>query len=97
MMKILCIAGRKEIIAEFRTLVSSFPEEMSTMQSELSKYKEAASDVHSLRADVQSLSRILERRVSIFFCFLVGNLVMHMVGLEPLSLPCLLLQSFELD
>ncbi|KAK7817607.1 e3 ubiquitin-protein ligase bre1-like 1, partial [Quercus suber] len=47
--------GRKEIIAEFRNLVSSFPEEMSTMQSELSKYKEAASDVHSLRADVQSV------------------------------------------
>ncbi|GMY23299.1 E3 ubiquitin-protein ligase BRE1-like 1 isoform X1 [Fagus crenata] len=41
--------GRKEIIAEFRTLLSSFPEEMSTMQSELSKYKETASDVHSLR------------------------------------------------
>ncbi|XP_059451247.1 E3 ubiquitin-protein ligase BRE1-like 1 isoform X1 [Corylus avellana] len=55
--------GRKEIIAKFKTLVSSFPEKMSTMQSELSKYKEAASDVHSLRADVQSLSSILERKV----------------------------------
>ncbi|XP_040993640.1 E3 ubiquitin-protein ligase BRE1-like 1 isoform X2 [Juglans microcarpa x Juglans regia] len=55
--------GRKEIIAEFKTLLSSFPEEMSIMQSELSKYKEAASDVHSLRADVQSLSFILERKV----------------------------------
>ncbi|KAB1225237.1 E3 ubiquitin-protein ligase BRE1-like 1 [Morella rubra] len=55
--------GRKEIIAEFKTLLSSFPEEMSTMQSELSKYKEAASDVHSLRADVHSLSSILERKV----------------------------------
>ncbi|XP_065624342.1 E3 ubiquitin-protein ligase BRE1-like 1 isoform X1 [Quercus suber] len=58
--------GRKEIIAEFRNLVSSFPEEMSTMQSELSKYKEAASDVHSLRADVQSVSGILERKVKEF-------------------------------
>lgn len=58
--------GRKEIIAEFRTLLSSFPEEMSTMQSELSKYKETASDVHSLRADVQSLSGILERKVKEF-------------------------------
>ncbi|XP_042959417.1 E3 ubiquitin-protein ligase BRE1-like 1 isoform X2 [Carya illinoinensis] len=55
--------GRKEIIAEFKTLLSSFPEDMSIMQSELSKYKEAASDVHSLRADVQSLSCILERKV----------------------------------
>ncbi|XP_035540989.1 E3 ubiquitin-protein ligase BRE1-like 1 isoform X1 [Juglans regia] len=54
--------GRKEIIAEFKNLLSSFPEEMSTMQSELSKYKEAASDIHSLRADVQSLSSTLERK-----------------------------------
>ncbi|KAL7203819.1 hypothetical protein ACSBR2_016965 [Camellia fascicularis] len=54
--------GRKEIIAEFKSLVSSFPEDMGSMQSQLRKYKEAASDVHSLRANVQSLSTILDRK-----------------------------------
>ncbi|KAJ0112961.1 hypothetical protein Patl1_00150 [Pistacia atlantica] len=55
--------GRKEIIAEFKALVSSFPEEMSSMQSQLSKYKETALDIHTLRADVQSLSNVLNRKV----------------------------------
>lgn len=55
--------GRKEIIAEFKALVSSFPQEMTTMQSQLRIYKEAAADAHSLRADVQSLSSILDRKV----------------------------------
>ncbi|KAL5728381.1 RING-type E3 ubiquitin transferase [Ranunculus cassubicifolius] len=55
--------GRKEIIAEFKALVSSFPEEMSFKQSQLSKYKEAASEVHTLRAEVQSLSNILGRKL----------------------------------
>ncbi|KAK7395594.1 hypothetical protein VNO78_16158 [Psophocarpus tetragonolobus] len=55
--------GRKQIIAEFRSLVSSFPEEMGSMQSQLRKYKESASDIHSLRANVQSLSSILDRKV----------------------------------
>ncbi|XP_028798888.1 E3 ubiquitin-protein ligase BRE1-like 1 isoform X2 [Neltuma alba] len=55
--------GRKQIIADFKSLLSSFPEEMGSMQSKLSKYKEAASDIHSLRADVQSLSSILDRKV----------------------------------
>ncbi|KAH7519670.1 E3 ubiquitin-protein ligase BRE1-like 1 [Ziziphus jujuba] len=55
--------GRKEIIAEFKALVSSFPEEMGNMQGQLRKYKEAASDVHSLRADVQSLSSTLDRKL----------------------------------
>ncbi|KAL5571647.1 hypothetical protein UlMin_021244 [Ulmus minor] len=55
--------GRKQIIAEFKALVSSFPEEMGNMQAELRKYKEIASDVHALRADVQSLSSILDRKV----------------------------------
>ncbi|KAJ7950849.1 E3 ubiquitin protein ligase [Quillaja saponaria] len=54
--------GRKQIIAEFRSLVSSFPEEMSTMQTQLSKFKEAASNIHSIRSDVQSLSSILDRK-----------------------------------
>ncbi|XP_027337937.1 E3 ubiquitin-protein ligase BRE1-like 1 isoform X2 [Abrus precatorius] len=56
--------GRKQIIAEFKSLVSSFPEEMGSMQSQLSKYKESASDIHSLRADVQSVSSILDRKVN---------------------------------
>ncbi|RDX94706.1 E3 ubiquitin-protein ligase BRE1-like 1, partial [Mucuna pruriens] len=55
--------GRKEIIAEFKSLLSSFPEEMGSMQSQLRKYKESASDIHSLRADVQSVTSILERKV----------------------------------
>ncbi|XP_025015584.2 E3 ubiquitin-protein ligase BRE1-like 1 isoform X2 [Ricinus communis] len=55
--------GRKEIIAEFKALVSSFPEDMGNMQRQLSNYKEAASDIHSLRADVQSLSTVLDRKV----------------------------------
>ncbi|XP_058221678.1 E3 ubiquitin-protein ligase BRE1-like 1 [Rhododendron vialii] len=54
--------GRKEIIAEFKALVSSFPEDMGSMQSQLSTYKEAASDIHSLRADVQSLKTVLHRK-----------------------------------
>lgn len=55
--------GRKEIIAEFKSLLSSFPEEMGSMQSQLSKYKESASDIHSLRADVHSISSILDQKV----------------------------------
>lgn len=55
--------GRKEIIAKFRTFVSSFPEDMGSMQTQLRKHKEASSDVHSLRADVQSLSTILDRKM----------------------------------
>ncbi|KAK9273096.1 hypothetical protein L1049_017903 [Liquidambar formosana] len=54
--------GRKEIIAEFKALVSSFPEDMGIMERQLSKYKETASDVNSLRADVQSLSTVLGRK-----------------------------------
>ncbi|XP_039027527.1 E3 ubiquitin-protein ligase BRE1-like 1 [Hibiscus syriacus] len=54
--------GRKEIIADFKSLLSSFPEAMSSMQSQLGKYKEAALNVHSLRADVQSLSSIHDRK-----------------------------------
>lgn len=68
-MEELYISGRKEIIAEFKDLVSSFPEEMGNMQGQLRKHKETASDVHSLHADVQSLSSILDRKVSIFFVF----------------------------
>ncbi|KAK1412273.1 hypothetical protein QVD17_33387 [Tagetes erecta] len=54
--------GRKEIIAKFRTFVSSFPQDMESMQTQLRKHKEASSDVQSLRADVQSLSAILDRK-----------------------------------
>ncbi|GAU46269.1 hypothetical protein TSUD_174450 [Trifolium subterraneum] len=55
--------GRKEIIAEFKSLLSSFPEEMGSMQSQLTKYKESASDLHSVRADVHSISSILDQKV----------------------------------
>eukprot|EP00262_Sarcandra_glabra_P011428 TRINITY_DN2738_c0_g3_i1.p1 TRINITY_DN2738_c0_g3~~TRINITY_DN2738_c0_g3_i1.p1 ORF type:complete len:882 (+),score=196.77 TRINITY_DN2738_c0_g3_i1:207-2852(+) len=56
--------GRKEIIAEFNTMVSSLPKDMGAMQSQLSKYKESASEIHSLRAEVQSLSNILDRKAN---------------------------------
>ncbi|CAN0921819.1 E3 ubiquitin-protein ligase BRE1-like 1 [Linum grandiflorum] len=54
--------GRKEVITEFKVLVSSFADDMSAMQRKLSSYKEAASDIHSLRADVQCLSEVLDRK-----------------------------------
>ncbi|KAL8062404.1 hypothetical protein ABFX02_02G145000 [Erythranthe guttata] len=53
---------RKEIIAEFRALVSSFPERMGSMQTQLAKHKESAADIHSLRADVKSLINILDSK-----------------------------------
>ncbi|XP_058084493.1 E3 ubiquitin-protein ligase BRE1-like 1 isoform X2 [Magnolia sinica] len=56
--------GRKEIIAEFKALLSSLPKNIDIMQSQLSKYKEAASEVHCLRAEVQSLSNILDRKAN---------------------------------
>ncbi|XP_010264387.1 PREDICTED: E3 ubiquitin-protein ligase BRE1-like 1 isoform X2 [Nelumbo nucifera] len=56
--------GRKEVIAEFKAFVSSFPKEMGIMQSQLNEYKEATCDVHSLRAEVQSLSIILNRKAN---------------------------------
>ncbi|KAA3469436.1 E3 ubiquitin-protein ligase BRE1-like 1 isoform X2 [Gossypium australe] len=55
--------GRKEIVADFKSLLSSFPEAMSSMQSQLGNYKEAAVDIHSLQADVQSLSSISDRKM----------------------------------
>ncbi|KAH1106839.1 hypothetical protein J1N35_010607 [Gossypium stocksii] len=55
--------GRKEIVADFKSLLSSFPEAMSSMQSQLGNYKEAAMDIHSLQADVQSLSSISDRKM----------------------------------
>ncbi|KAJ4952890.1 hypothetical protein NE237_029722 [Protea cynaroides] len=56
--------GRKEIIEEFKALISSLPKDTGIMQSQLNKYKDAASDVHSLRAEVQSLSNILHTKVN---------------------------------
>ncbi len=67
-MDLLSVSGSKEIIAEFKALVSSFPEEMGNMQRQLSTYKEAASDIHYLRADVQSLSTVLDRKVGTVWC-----------------------------
>ncbi|MBA0646321.1 hypothetical protein Goklo_014294 [Gossypium klotzschianum] len=55
--------GRKEIVADFKSLLSSFPEAMSSMQSQLGNFKEAAVDIHSLQADVQSLSSISDRKM----------------------------------
>lgn len=55
--------GRKEIFADMKALVASFPGEMSSMRSQLENYKETAGGIHSLRADVQSLSGVLCRKV----------------------------------
>ncbi|GFP80931.1 E3 ubiquitin-protein ligase bre1-like 1 [Phtheirospermum japonicum] len=51
-----------EIIAEFKALVSSFPEKMGSMQNQLAKHKETAADIHCLRAHVESLTSILDRK-----------------------------------
>ncbi|XP_068634247.1 E3 ubiquitin-protein ligase BRE1-like 1 [Aristolochia californica] len=56
--------GRKEIIQEFKALVSLLPKKMGSMQNHLNKYKEAASEVHSLRAEVRSLSSLLNRKAN---------------------------------
>ena len=71
------ISGRKEIIAEFKALVSSFPEDMGSMQSQLSTYKETASDIHSLRANVQSLSTVLDRKVSVLDIIIIFSMQMN--------------------
>ncbi|KAL3814984.1 hypothetical protein ACJIZ3_016252 [Penstemon smallii] len=55
--------GRKEIIAEFKALVSSFPEKMGSMQNQLAKYKETAANIYCMRANVHSLTNILDRKV----------------------------------
>uniref|UniRef100_A0A1D1YAN6 E3 ubiquitin protein ligase n=1 Tax=Anthurium amnicola TaxID=1678845 RepID=A0A1D1YAN6_9ARAE len=54
--------GRKEIISEFKDLVSSLPKDMETMQNQLTKHKEDASEIHSLRAEVKSLASFLDRK-----------------------------------
>ncbi|KAL6499438.1 ubiquitin-like modifier hub1 [Orobanche hederae] len=54
--------GRNEIIAEFKALVSSFPEEMGNVQNQLAKHKGTAADIHCLRAHVESLTTILDRK-----------------------------------
>ncbi|KAK8964000.1 E3 ubiquitin-protein ligase BRE1-like 1 [Platanthera guangdongensis] len=56
--------GRKEIIAEFKELVSSLPKEMDAMQSELGKLKESSSEIHCLRAHVLSFSGLLQWEVN---------------------------------
>lgn len=76
-MQLLCCSGRKEIIADFKALLSSFPEEMGIMQRQLSDFKETASDIHSLRADVQSLSAILDRKVSTYASYLTSLVVVN--------------------
>lgn len=55
--------GRKEIIAEFKSLVSSFPEKMRSIEKQLDTHKVTASNIHCLRADVQSLTNIFDRKV----------------------------------
>lgn len=56
-------SGRKNIIAQFKELVTSFPKKMESMQNELSKSKESTSEIHCLRAQLQFLSSILGREV----------------------------------
>lgn len=75
------ISGRKEVIAEFKALVASFPEEVGTMQGQLRKLKEIASDVHSLQALVQSFCSILDRKVGVFDIY---HLVLGCMCMEPI-------------
>lgn len=56
-------SGRKNMIAQFKELVASFPKKMGAMQNELSNLKESTSEIHCLRAQLQSLSSILGREV----------------------------------
>lgn len=56
-------SGRKNIIAQFKELVTSFPKKMESMQNELSKSKESTSEIHCLRAQLQFFSSILGREV----------------------------------
>ncbi|KAK1303934.1 E3 ubiquitin-protein ligase BRE1-like 1 [Acorus calamus] len=56
--------GRREVIAEFKEMVSSFPKDMEIIQSQLNHFKASASEIHSLRAEVQSLSNILDRKTT---------------------------------
>lgn len=62
---ILLVSGRKQIIKEFKALVSSLPKDLRIMQSEIDKNKEAAVELHSLRAEVQSLSSVLHRKARV--------------------------------
>lgn len=57
-------SGRKDIISEFKVMVSTLHKEMGMMQAHLTKFKETACEVHSLRAEVHSLSTILNRKSS---------------------------------
>lgn len=54
--------GRKEIISQFKVLLSSLPKEIDAIQSQLAKYKEDSSEIHSLRAKVKSLTNIMNRK-----------------------------------
>ncbi|KAF1895888.1 hypothetical protein Lal_00033951 [Lupinus albus] len=69
--------GRTQVIAEFKSLVSSFPKEMESMETELSKYKESASDIHTLRADLASFASIVERKVKECHVFSVRSAGQH--------------------
>lgn len=56
-------SGRKNVIAQFKELVASFPKKMESMQNELSKSKESTSEIHCLRAQLKFLSSMLGREV----------------------------------
>jgi hypothetical protein len=53
----------KEIMAEFKSRISSLSKYMSSMQRKIIKYEASASDLHILQSEVQSLSSILDRKV----------------------------------
>eukprot|EP01018_Ginkgo_biloba_P005014 Gb_28646 [translate_table: standard] len=57
-------SGRKDIITEFKVMVSTLHKEMGMMQAQLNRCKETACEVHSLRAEVHSLTAILSRKTS---------------------------------
>lgn len=84
--------GRKEIIVEFKALVSSFPEKMGSMQNQLAKHKEIAADIHCLRANVNSLTNILDRKV-IFVTFIFSAKLCILLFLIP-KFRCIYIYSY---
>ncbi|PIN03187.1 E3 ubiquitin ligase involved in syntaxin degradation [Handroanthus impetiginosus] len=88
--------GRKEIIAEFKALVSSFPERMGSMQNQLARHKETAAEIHRLRADVESLTNILGRKAKELESF-TSRSVQQNAEIQKLQATISDLQSTEAD
>ncbi|RXH92573.1 hypothetical protein DVH24_033469 [Malus domestica] len=62
-LKMLFVAGRKDIIAEFRVMASSLCKEMGMVETQLKRWKETAYETLSLRDKAQSLKALLSTKV----------------------------------